>query len=129
MIRLVGLVCLVDGGAHGCTTKRLGLGPSDGMALKRVHLTVRGRVQGVFLEAAAQREARRLGLTGMIVTRHDGSLELTLEGEEEPLREFIAWSQKGPSAARVEEVDVRWASFSGQFSDVRVLEQDRCQER
>lgn len=89
------------------------------MALKRVNLIVKGRVQGVFFEAAAQREARRLGLTGWVGHRRDGSLEITIEGEEEALREMVAWSQKGPSAARIDGVDVRWRSYSGQFHDFR----------
>jgi acylphosphatase len=89
------------------------------MALKRVNLIVRGRVQGVFFEATAQREARRLGLTGWVGNRRDGSIELLVEGEEDTLREIVAWSQKGPSAARVDGVDVRWRSYTGQFHDFR----------
>lgn len=89
------------------------------MALKRVNLIVRGRVQGVFFEASAQREARRLGLTGSVAGRRDGSLEFTVEGEEDVLRELVAWAQKGPTAARVDGVDVRWRSYTGQFSDFR----------
>ena len=39
------------------------------MAQKRIHLVVRGRVQGVFFRASAQREARQLGLTGYVKNR------------------------------------------------------------
>ncbi|MCU0690440.1 MAG: acylphosphatase [Polyangiaceae bacterium] len=92
------------------------------MALKRVHLIVRGRVQGVFYEATAQREARRLGLTGFVGSRRDGSLEMMVEGEEEELRELIAWSQRGPSAARVDGVDVRWRSYTGEYHDFRTTD-------
>ncbi len=99
------------------------------MALKRVHLIVRGRVQGVFFEATAQREARRLGLTGSVSNRKDGAIELTVEGEEEELREIIAWSQKGPTAARVDGVEVRWRSYTGQFSDFRAQDEDWARER
>ena len=48
------------------------------MALKQVHLIVRGRVQGVFFRAATQREARRLGLTGWVRNRPDGSVEICI---------------------------------------------------
>ena len=60
------------------------------MANKRVHLVVRGRVQGVFFRAATQREARRLGLTGWVKNRTDGSIEMLAEGEEEAVKEL--WS-------------------------------------
>lgn len=92
------------------------------MALKQVQLIVRGRVQGVFFQASAQREARRLGLTGFVANRADGNIELTVEGEEEPVRELIAWAHRGPSPARVENVEVRWRSFTGQYHDFRTTE-------
>jgi acylphosphatase len=92
------------------------------MALKRVHLIVRGRVQGVFFEAGAQREARRLGLTGTVNDRHDGGIEVTAEGEEDDLRDLIAWTKSGSSAARVEDVEVRWRSYTGQFHDFRTTD-------
>jgi acylphosphatase len=92
------------------------------MALKQVHLFVRGRVQGVFFRASTQREARRLGLTGWVKNRPDGAVEVLAEGEEEELKELIGWANRGPSAARVERVDVRWRSFVGDFSDFRIVD-------
>jgi acylphosphatase len=81
------------------------------MALKQVQLFVRGRVQGVYFRASTQREARRLGLTGWVKNRPDGSVEIVAEGEEVSIRELYGWAQKGPSAARVDRVETRWASF------------------
>ena len=92
------------------------------MGLKMVHLSVRGRVQGVFFRASAQREAKRLGLTGWVKNRPDGGVEILAEGEEDELKELIGWANRGPSAARVERVDVRWRSFVGDFSDFRIVE-------
>jgi acylphosphatase len=91
------------------------------MALKQVHLVVRGRVQGVYFRASTQREARRLGLTGWVRNRPDGtSVEMTVEGEEEALKEMVAWAHRGPTAARVERVDVRWRGYVGDFPDFRI---------
>ena len=92
------------------------------MGLKQVQLSVRGRVQGVFFRASAQREAKRLGLTGWVKNRNDGSVEITAEGEEEGLKDLIAWAHRGPSASRVERVDVRWRSFAGEFFDFRIVD-------
>jgi acylphosphatase len=92
------------------------------MGLKQVHLFVRGRVQGVFFRASSQREAKRLGLTGWVKNRPDGGVEILAEGEEDGLKELIGWANRGPSAARVERVDVRWRSFAGDFSDFRIVE-------
>jgi acylphosphatase len=90
------------------------------MALKQLHLVVRGRVQGVYFRASAQREARRLGLGGWVKNRNDGAVEILAEGEEVSIREFFGWAQKGPGAARVSKVDTRWRSFSGDFPDFRI---------
>jgi len=53
------------------------------MALKRIHLVIRGRVQGVYYRASAVREAKRLGLTGWVKNRPDTGVELVAEGEED----------------------------------------------
>jgi acylphosphatase len=92
------------------------------MATKRVQLIVRGRVTGVFFRAATQREARRLGITGWVKNRPDGNIEIVAEAEEDAIREMVSWAQHGPSAARVDDVDVRWRSYTGEFSDFRIVE-------
>jgi acylphosphatase len=90
------------------------------MAQKRIHLVVRGRVQGVFFRASAQREARQLGLTGWVKNRPDGSVEAVAEGEEDQVKDFLAWAQHGPTTARVDNVETKWRSYTGEFSDFRI---------
>ena len=90
------------------------------MAQKRIHLVVRGRVQGVFFRASAQREARQLGLTGWVKNRKDGAVELLAEGEEDQVKDFLAWAQHGPSTARVDKVETRWRSYTGEHTDFRI---------
>ncbi|HEY6723941.1 MAG TPA: acylphosphatase [Polyangiaceae bacterium] len=92
------------------------------MALKQLQLFVRGRVQGVYFRASTQREARRLGLSGWVRNRADGTVEILAEGEEVAIRELYGWAQKGPSAARVERVDTRWRGFSGDYPDFRIID-------
>ena len=92
------------------------------MGLKQVQLFVRGRVQGVFFRASAQREAKRLGLTGWVKNRPDGAVELLAEGEEDALKELIGWANRGPGSARVDNVDVRWRSFTGDYPDFRITD-------
>lgn len=94
------------------------------MGQKRIHLVVRGRVQDVFFRASAQREARRLGLTGWVRNRNDGAVELIAEGEEDQVKDLLAWAQHGPSTARVDKVDTRWRSYTGEFADFRIMNGD-----
>jgi acylphosphatase len=92
------------------------------MALKQLQLMVRGRVQGVYFRASTQREAKRLGLGGWVRNRPDGSVEILAEGEEQAIRELYGWAQKGPGAARVDRVDTRWRSYSGEFAEFKIID-------
>jgi acylphosphatase len=91
------------------------------MGLKRIHLVVRGRVQGVFFRASAQREARQLGLSGWVKNRPDGAVELVAEGEEDHVKDLLAWAQHGPSTARVDRVETKWRSYTGEFAEFRIV--------
>lgn len=90
------------------------------MGQKRIHLVVRGRVQGVYFRATAQREARQHGLSGWVKNRPDGSVEIIAEGEEDDVKDFLTWAHTGPSTARVDAVDVRWRSYTGEYTDFRI---------
>jgi acylphosphatase len=90
------------------------------MALKRIHLVIRGRVQGVYFRASAAREAKRLGLTGWVKNRPDNAVELVAEGEEDQVKDFLAWAQHGPSTARVDKIETRWRSYTGEFASFTI---------
>ena len=76
------------------------------MAHRRIHVVVRGRVQGVFFRKAALEEAGRLGVGGWVRNRSDGGVELEVEGPEEAVEALLAFCRKGPERARVDEVVV-----------------------
>jgi acylphosphatase len=92
------------------------------MALKQLQLLVRGRVQGVYFRASTQREARRLGITGWVKNRADGTIEIVAEGEEVSIRELYGWAQKGPPPRASNASITRWRSFTGDFPDFRIID-------
>ena len=71
----------------------------------RLHLVIRGRVQGVFYRASAQKEAEALGLHGWVRNRPDGSVELLAEGPKEDLERLVTWCRRGPEHAQVQSVE------------------------
>jgi acylphosphatase len=83
---------------------------------KRLHLDIRGRVQGVCYRMYAQEEAARLGVTGWIRNGHDGSVEAVAEGDEAKLKEFEKWCRRGPPAARVTDVEAAYSDVAGEFN-------------
>jgi acylphosphatase len=83
------------------------------MQRSAVHLVVVGRVQGVNYRARAVSEATRLGLSGWVRNRFDGTVEAQAEGPSHAVEAFVAWCRRGPPAARVEEVQVNAVSPTG----------------
>lgn len=78
------------------------------------HLIIRGRVQGVGFRDAMRWEAERLGVTGWVRNRRDGTVEAVVAGGADAIAEIVAWAQRGPPAANVIEVAV--AEADGAFS-------------
>lgn len=65
---------------------------------------VRGRVQGVGFRWFVDHEARQLGLTGWVRNNVDGTVEVLACGSEQQLTALRDKLQRGPRAARVDEV-------------------------
>ncbi|MBI2891268.1 MAG: acylphosphatase [Nitrospirae bacterium] len=87
---------------------------------KRVHIIVRGRVQGVNFRWATQVQARDAGLAGWVRNNPDRSVEIVAEGEESAVTRFTTWCRKGPPAARVTAIEVRDDPPTGAFLDFDV---------
>ena len=81
----------------------------------RARVFVGGRVQGVFFRFETRRLARSLGVGGWVRNRGDGRVEAVFEGEKEDVEEMIEFCRRGPSGARVTDVEVRWEEPTGEF--------------
>lgn len=73
--------------------------------MTRKHLLVRGLVQGVGFRWYALEAASRLGLTGWVRNRPDGTVEVEAQGPVSDVEEFAAAMRRGPTAARVDVVE------------------------
>jgi len=88
--------------------------------LKRAHVFVSGRVQGVFFRAETQNKATSLNLTGWVRNILDGRVEAVFEGEEKNINLMIDWCRKGPSFASVINVEVIDEPYQGEFQDFSI---------
>lgn len=81
-------------------------------------ITVMGRVQGVGYRDALCRQAERLGVSGWVRNRSDGSVEAVLQGSADAVDALIAWARKGPPAASVGEIrtDAPAAEFDRRYT-------------
>ena len=84
--------------------------------LSRVHIWVRGRVQGVGFRAFVQQSAIQLGLNGWVRNVGWDQVEALAEGDKAILEKFIAAVSAGPRASRVEDARVEWEQASGEFT-------------
>ena len=82
--------------------------------MKRAHVVVHGAVQGVFFRVEARDRSRSLGVGGWVRNTADGSVEAVFEGEDDRVESMVSWCSRGPSGARVDEVDVTWAEPLGE---------------
>jgi len=88
--------------------------------MKRVHVYISGRVQGVFFRAETQRAAMGFKLTGWVRNMADGRVETVFEGEDENIGKMLAWCHIGPPAARVEKVLTEEQPHTGGFRDFSI---------
>jgi len=51
-------------------------------------------------------EAERLGVTGWVRNRRDGTVEAVLDGDPDALEAIVAWARQGPRGAQVSGVEV-----------------------
>jgi|TARA_B100001964_G_C14258134_1_gene613594 acylphosphatase len=77
-------------------------------------------VQGVFFRANAKRMAESLGLRGYAKNMPDGSVEVVAEGLEEKIKKLIEFCKKGPEAAVVKRIDVKFEEASNEFEGFEV---------
>jgi acylphosphatase len=87
----------------------------------RAHVFVQGLVQGVYFRHFTRITAGRLGLTGWVKNLPDGRVEVICEGFREQVLTMIDWCKEGPGPARVDNVEVDWEGYTGEFKsfDVR----------
>jgi acylphosphatase len=89
------------------------------MALVARHVSVTGRVQGVFFRAWMQEQANELGVTGWVRNCPDGRVDAHIEGAEAAVVQLIERLRRGPQSAHVEDVHL-WDVDLFDFEDFEV---------
>lgn len=90
------------------------------MAKKRVHVLVKGRVQGVFFRSGTKEKADSLGLTGWVHNRPEGDVEAVFEGDAEAVDKMLSWCHEGSGPADVADVKVDEREYKGDMGAFEV---------
>ncbi|MEM0495578.1 MAG: acylphosphatase [Candidatus Nitrosocaldus sp.] len=93
------------------------------MSLKKIraHVYVKGKVQGVYFRQNMRNIARKYNVHGWVRNLKDGRVEAVLEGDEDAVHQVIEWCHIGPSGARVDDVDVVYEEYRGEFNSFEIL--------
>jgi len=83
------------------------------------HLLISGRVQGVGFRYSMAEEAERLGATGWVRNRSDGTVEAVIDGQPAAVEALLAWARRGPPSARVTGVCISEAAESFERFEMR----------
>jgi acylphosphatase len=88
--------------------------------MRRVHVLVSGRVQGVFYRGATHARMRALALSGWVRNLPDGRVEAVVEGDDARVAQAIAFFWKGPPHAVVENVEVVDEPVTGERGEFQI---------
>ena len=90
------------------------------MPTRRVHVVIEGLVQGVFFRACTKDEASRIGLTGWVRNRPEGTVETVIEGETSQVAAMIRWLQIGSPQSSVTRVLTTEEQPTDEYSDFSI---------
>src|SRR5215831_10116985 len=86
----------------------------------RLHVVVRGWVQGVGYRYFVLERVRGSGVRGWVRNRGDGSVECVAEGPKPRLERLLGELREGPRAAEVRDVEVDWEPARGDLPEFRL---------
>jgi len=96
--------------------------------MKRVEILARGDVQRVGYRDVVQSIARNLALSGTVQNQEPYDVRIVGEGKEEALKEFVEALRIEDGPIQVRELEVRWASATGEFPYFKILRGDWQEE-
>ncbi len=83
--------------------------------MKRMQVFFSGTVQGVGFRFTAERLARRFPVTGFVRNLDDGRVEVTAEGEEKVLVEFLTAIRESGMKNYIRDIEAHWSAAQGCF--------------
>ena len=86
----------------------------------RAHIYVSGNVQGVFYRYETKKQAELHSVNGWARNLQDGRVECLFEGKKEDIEKMIEFCRQGPPSAQVDDIDIQWEDWKGEFDDFQI---------
>ena len=90
------------------------------MNSKRVHLLVKGRVQGVYFRQGMMETAEKNNVFGWVQNLPDDRVEAILEGNDSNVDAVVEWARFGPAGAVVKELTVTEEKHVAEFTNFTI---------
>lgn len=87
----------------------------------RMHVFVKGIVQGVGFRFFVFQYGVNLNLKGWVRNRYNGQVEVMAEGRKDILEVFLEKIKEGPQMAQVENVELDWYTPTGELPEFTIL--------
>ena len=88
--------------------------------LARCRVIIHGRVQGVCFRLNTVRAATRIGVTGWVKNRPEGTVEAVFEGGNSELERIVEWCRVGDPPASVSEIELTREESTGEFPEFTI---------
>ena len=88
--------------------------------MKQLKAIFHGYVQGVGFRFTAEKISRQFCVTGYVRNHMDGTVEVTAEGEERELQDFLQALRASSLGPNILEVDTAWREASGQWRNFTI---------
>lgn len=86
----------------------------------RVHIWVKGRVQGVGFRSHVEYNALQIGVLGWVRNLGNDTVETVAEGTKFQIDEFVQMVKQGPRVARVDDARVEYEETTGMLEGFTV---------
>jgi acylphosphatase len=95
-------------------------GKAGAPPMRRVHVTFKGRVQGVGFRFTAENVALETGVKGWVRNLPNGDVELMAEGTEDALRLTLERIRASSVGRHIQKAETEWQEFRNEYKDFRV---------
>ena len=85
-----------------------------------MHVWIYGIVKGVFFRQNIKDMAENLNIKGLVRNKEEG-VEAIFEGDSENIKKMLQFCKSGPKFAKVDKVESKEETFTGEFKDFRIL--------
>jgi len=84
--------------------------------MKRIHILITGKVQGISFRYYTKKKAEELQIKGWVKNLPNGDVEIVVEGNNSNITSFMDWCKTGPSLANVKNIAINEEQPTNEFS-------------